>query len=59
MLVRMSSSLLISGLGGKAIPGKFDSGLGTGWGDESSVNGGLETACLFFRPEEESPSDLS
>ena len=55
----MLSFLSRYGPGGEAIPGKFNFGVGTGEGDRSSGDGGLEAAGLLFRLEVVSPPKLS
>ena len=54
----MLSSLSISSPGGEAITVKFNFGLGKRGGGESSGNGDVQVACLLFRLEEESTSEL-
>ena len=56
--VRITSSLSISGPGVKARPGKFNFGMGTG-GYESSGDGIFEAVQSLFRPDVESPSEMS
>ena len=53
--VRMSSSLSRSGPGGKAIPGKFNFGLGVGEGDSYSGDGVFELYRSLFRTDVYSP----